>query len=120
MAYADPQSVTVNSVAQSLKRTSFGTNSGVFKTNDGNYTLTASHQYGKRTRRALKLDNRKIAADPLVSAQNILYSAGITLVVDLPVTGYTVAELKLIVDGFLVYLAASSGAAVTSLLGGEV
>jgi hypothetical protein len=41
------------------------------------------------------------------------------LVIDTPVTGYTVAEAKAIVDGLMGYLTASSGAATTKLLGGE-
>jgi len=41
------------------------------------------------------------------------------LVVDVPVTGYTVAEAKQIVDGLTAYLTASSRAKVTQLLGGE-
>lgn len=41
------------------------------------------------------------------------------LVVDTPVTGYTVAEAKQIVDALTAYLTASTGARVTQLLGGE-
>jgi hypothetical protein len=33
--------------------------------------------------------------------------------------GYTIVELKQIVDGFLAMLTASSGAKITQLLGGE-
>jgi hypothetical protein len=42
------------------------------------------------------------------------------LVIDVPPVGYTVAEAQAVVDGFLAYLTASSGAKVTQLLGGEV
>jgi hypothetical protein len=41
------------------------------------------------------------------------------LVVDVPSTGYSVAEQKQIVDALTAYLTASSGAKVTQLLGGE-
>jgi hypothetical protein len=41
------------------------------------------------------------------------------LVVDVPVTGFTIAETKQIIDGLTAYLTASSGARVTQLLGGE-
>jgi hypothetical protein len=41
------------------------------------------------------------------------------MVVDVPVTGYTVAEAKQIVDGLVAYLTISTGANVTKLLGGE-
>jgi hypothetical protein len=41
------------------------------------------------------------------------------LVVNTPKVGYTVAEAKAVVDALVAYLAASSGARVTQLLGGE-
>jgi hypothetical protein len=122
MAIADPQSITINAIAISCPRVASPVpTAGKFTANDGNTSLTYSDQYGaKRTRRSVRLDVQKIAADPLISAQNIRYSSSVTLVVDLPITGYTVAELKLAVDGFLAYLSASSGAKITQLLGGEI
>jgi hypothetical protein len=120
MAFADPQIVTVNAVAQTLARTGFGATSGTFTKDDGNYKLSVSHAYGKRNRRTIRLDTRKIAADPLLGSVNIQYSMSAYLVVDVPVTGYTVAEQKLIVDAFAAYLTASAGAKITQFLGGEV
>jgi len=119
MAFADPQSVTINAVAVSLPRTgSFG-NSGIFQSNDGNVKLTVSHQYGKRSRHTIRIDHRKVAPDPLISSQNIQYSMSTYIVTDVPVTGYTVTEAKQIVDALTAYLTASTGAKVTQLLGGE-
>jgi len=119
MAFTDPQSVTINAVANSLPRTSSGVNSGIFTKDDGNVKLTVSHAYGKRTRRTIRLDHRKIAPDPLVSAQNIEFSMSVYIVADVPTTGYTITEQKQIVDALTAYLTASSGARVTQLLGGE-
>lgn len=119
MAFADPQSITVNSVAISLPRTGSGINTGTFTSADGNTKLTIANTYAKRTRRTLRFDLSKIAADPLVSAQNIKYSMSAYLVVDLPVTGFTVAEAKQLIDGMMTYLTASTGAKITQLLGGE-
>lgn len=120
MAFADPQSVTpTGGSATSLPRTSSGINSGVFTTNDGTMDLSVSHTYGKRTRRVIRLDFSKIAPNPLISAQNIKYSMSTYLVVDLPVTGFSVADAQAIVGGLTAYLTASSGARVTQLLGGE-
>lgn len=116
---ADPQSVTINSVAQSLPAIARGVNTSSYQKDDGTVKLSIAHQYGKRTRRTARLDFSKIAADPLVSAQNIKYSMSAYLVVDLPITGFTVAEAKQIVDALTAYLTASSGAKVTSILGGE-
>lgn len=119
MAFADPQSVTINAVANSLPRTSSGLNTGAFTKDDGNVKLEVSHSTGKRIRRQLKLTHRKVAADPLLSGANVSYSMSTYIVVDTPTVGYSVAEAKQIVDALVAYLAASTGARVTQLLGGE-
>lgn len=119
MAFADPQSVTINAVANSLPRVSSGVNTGSFRKDDGNVNLSVAHTYGKRTRRQVRIDFSKIAADPLISAQNIKYSMSAYLVVDTPITGFSVAEAKQVIDGFLAWMSASSGAKITQLLGGE-
>jgi hypothetical protein len=119
MAFADPQTVTYNAVAQTLPRTGSGIDAGTFKKDDGNFALSISHKYGSRARRTIRLDHRKIAADPLLGSVNIQYSGSIYVVTDFPLTGYTVAEQKLVVDAFTAYLTSSSGARVTQLLGGE-
>jgi len=87
--------------------------------NDGTTALLVSHAYGKRTRRTVRINTSKISADALVPNTNARSSASVYLVVDAPVNGYTSAELKKVADGFLAMLTASSGAAVTKLLGGE-
>ncbi len=119
MALSDPQSITINSVAISLPRVSSAVNSGSYQSNDGLVQETVSHQYGKRNRRMVRVDHSKVAADPLISAQNIKYSMSTYIVFDVPVTGYTVAEAKQVVDGFIAQLNASSGALITKVLGGE-
>lgn len=119
MALSDPQSITINAVPFTLARTSSSVNAGVFTSNDGVVKETISHQYGKRTRHLLRVDHSKIAADPLISAQNIKHSMSFYIVADVPVTGYTVAEAKQVIDGFITQLNASSGALITKVLGGE-
>lgn len=119
MALADPQSVTINAVAVSLPRTSSGTNSGVFTSNDGTVKETVSHQYGKRNRHMFRIDHSKVAPDPLISSQNIVHSMSFYVVADVPKTGYTVTEAKQVIDGFVAQLNATSGALITKLLGGE-
>jgi hypothetical protein len=118
MAFADPQTVTINAVAQTMPRTGSGTNSGSFATNDGTVKLSVSHAYGKRNRRTIRINHSKIAADPLLS-ENVEFSMSSYLVVDVPPRGYTVTEAKQVVDGLVAYLAASTGANITKLLGGE-
>jgi len=119
MSFADPQSVTINAVAVSLPRTSSGVNSGTFSSADGNTKLSVAHAYGKRTRRTIRLDVSKVAADPMLPAQNVKLSTSVYLVVDAPIAGFTNTELKQNVDAFVAQLTASSGAKITQLLGGE-
>jgi hypothetical protein len=116
---ADPQSVTINAVAQSLPAVARGTNNSVYQKDDATVKLSISHNYGKRTRRTVRLDYSKIVADPLVPAQNQKVSMSTYLVIDHPITGMTNTELKQVVDALTAYLTASTGAKVTSILGGE-
>lgn len=119
MAFADPQSVTINAVAVSLPRVSSFVNAGGFSSADSLVQLKVSHAYGKRTRRTVRIDASKISADPMIPSVNTRSSMSVYMVVDHPVNGYTVAEQKQIVDALVAYLAASTGARVTQLLGGE-
>lgn len=118
MALSDPQSIKIGTTTTSLPRTSSGTNSGVFTSNDGTIAETVSHQYGKKNRHLLRIDHSKIAADPLTSA-NTRYQMGTYLVIEVPPVGYTVAEAKAVVDGFIATLTANTGSLVTQVLGGE-
>lgn len=121
MAFADPQSITINAIANSLPRVAAkNVNSGAFSKDDGNVAMSVSHQIGKRARRTIRVDHRKVAADPFVTGMNTSFSMSVYLVVDAPLVGYTIAEQKQVVDGFTAYLTASTGAKVTQLLGGEI
>jgi len=119
VAFADPQSVTINAVAQSLPRVSSGVNTGSFRKDDQTVALTVSHTYGKRTRRQIRLDFDKVAADLFQADVNLKYSMSAYIVIDTPEVGFTLAEQKQVVDALTAYLTASSGAKVTSVLGGE-
>lgn len=119
MAFADPQSVTINAVAASLPRTSNLGSSSVYTKDDGLVKLSISHSGTKRFRRVVRLDHSKISADPFLPATNVKLGMSVYLVADVPVAGYTIAEQKQIVDALTAYLTASSGAKVTQLLGAE-
>lgn len=119
MSYTDPQTLTINAIANTLPRVSSGINTGSFSKDDGNVKLTVSHQYGKRNRRQIRVDFRKVAADPLATGYNKEYSMSTYLVVDHPPVGFSITEQKQIVDALTAYLTASTGANVTKLLGGE-
>lgn len=120
MAFADPQIITVNAVAQTMPRVSSGLGTGSFVTNDSNFRLEVAHSYSKRARHTIVFKQRKIAADPLISANNVEFNQSVRVTFDGPLNqGFTVAEQKLLWDGFATWFAATSGAKVTQLLGGE-
>jgi hypothetical protein len=116
MAFADPQSVTLNAVANSLPRVSVDLNSSIYRKDDGNVQLDISDIYGKRARRSVRLTHRKVAVDPLVPANSTPYSMSAYLVVDVPLVGYSIAEQKYNVDGLVGWLISAN---ITKLLGGE-
>jgi hypothetical protein len=117
--FSDPQTVTINAIAQTLARVGSGIDTGKFRKDDTTVELLYSHNYGKRARRLVRLDHRKTAVDPLIPAQNAPYNMSTWLVADVPLVGYSLAEQKQVVDGFAAYLTASSGANITKLLAGE-
>lgn len=117
--FTDPQSVTISGVASSLPRVSSGQNSGTFQKDDATLVYSVSSSYGKRNRRTARFVHTKTAADPLFPAQNAPYSMTVYMVVDAPKVGYTIAEQKAVIDGWLANLQATSGANITKLLGGE-
>lgn len=119
MAFSDPQSVTIGGTASSLPRISSGLHEGTFKSGDGLVALKVTHSEGRRNRHVIRLDTSKVAADPFQTAVNARYSMSAQLHVDVPATGYTIAEQKAVVDALIAYLTASTGARVTQLLGGE-
>lgn len=117
--FSDPQSITVDGVARSLVRTGSALDSGVFSKDDGSYKLKFSHTYGKRIRRVSRFENYSLVADVMDSSINTQYNMSTFLVVDVPKVGYSLTVQKQVVDGFLAYLTASSGANVAKLLAGE-
>nr|QDH88704.1 MAG: hypothetical protein H4BulkL23319e1256_000002 [Leviviridae sp.] len=117
--FADPQTVTINAIANTLPRTQAGIDAGVFSKDDGNVKLSIKDTYASRTRRLARLDIRKVASDPLATGYNKEYNMSVYLVVDHPPVGFSIAEIKQQVDGLTLWLTASSGANVTKLIGGE-
>jgi len=116
---ADPQTVTISATPYTLARVSSAVDSGKFSTSDGLISENVAHAYGKRNRRTWRITHNKVAADPLFPANMLPYSMSFYIVSDTPVSGYTVAEQKAVIDGFLAQLNASSGALITKFLGGE-
>lgn len=117
MAYADPQSITVNSVAKSMPRVSSGESQSVYKTADDVFKMRISHQTAKsRIRRMVRIDQTIVAADPL-SAENSYQTAGIYVVVDEPAFGFDDTTLGYLVTALKDWLIAGTNTA--KLLGSE-
>lgn len=99
MAFADPQSVTINAVPKTLNRIKSEGMRSVYATDDESLKMTISHQENKsRTRRMIRLDSRVVAANPLDSV-NEYKDGAVYIVIDEPEYGFSDAELDYIVQG---------------------
>lgn len=117
--FTDPQSVTINAVANSLPRTEVDGQSATYTKDDGTVTLKVSHQEtkGGRLRHAVKLDQNKIAADPFIAGNSRLSGASITFVVDEPNAGqFSNADLLLLAKAFIAW---GTDANLTKVIAGE-
>lgn len=122
MSLPDPQSVTVNAVAQSLPRIAPGETKSVYRKDDGTYTLTVSrvlgdqNKAGTRSTYRIRLDHRKTVSDPFVVANNIPIGASVTFLMEMPTLGYTNVEVK---DMLLGLSAWATSATVLTVIGGQ-
>jgi hypothetical protein len=116
--FSDPQSVTIAGSAKSLPRVSSGDFSGQFRASDGAYTLSIKHTASKRDRSVVRLDTKKIGANPLDPTKNLPYTASVYVVLDAPTvgTGFTATELEDLAKGLVAYLTAGN---VTKFVGKE-
>ena len=117
--YADPQSVTVNSVAQSLPRQGTATPEriGSFSTADGTFTFDVrQNKSANRFRREVRLTQKKVAADP-ISAVNKEVSTSVYITVDEPRWGFTDTELGYLTSAIIAWF---TNANRDKLLGGEL
>lgn len=119
MSFSDPLSVTISGVTTPLPRVSVGDDTSEYQSADGLIVVSASHNYGKRTRRLLRIDTSKITTDPFKPAENVKVGMSNYLVFDLPPAGYTAAEALAVYNGFKTLFTASTDAMITKLLGGE-
>jgi hypothetical protein len=116
MAFSDPQTLTINSIAKVCARVQTNGTKTVYSTADEEVKFTVSHQESKgRTRRMVRVDQRVIAADPL-TAKNEYKSTGIYLVIDEPEYGFSDAAIDYVVQALKTWL---STANVLKVLGSE-
>lgn len=115
--FSDPQTVTVNAVAQTLPAISREPMKSTYREDIGEYELVISHQENRaRDRRTVRLNRVKTTADPFIPANNVEVSHSIYLVIDAPIAGFTSTELK---DDALGLAAWLTSANVLKVLGGE-
>lgn len=119
MSFADPQTITISGVATSLPRVITAGDETTYQSADGLIQMLASHDSGKRNRHLLRVNHSKITADPYIPAENVKVSSSCYLVFDVPIVGYTSAELLAIYTGFKTQFSAASDALITKLLAGE-
>jgi hypothetical protein len=115
----DPQDIVVSGTTFSMPRTSVGKDQAEYRSADGLFRYSISHQYGKRTRHLVRLDADGSATDPFTSLE-IPVSTSVYLVIDRPKNnGLANTTVKAYADALLAELTASSGALITKILGGE-
>lgn len=114
MAFADPQTVTVNAVPITLNRIKSDGYSAEYASDDEGLKMRISHQESRdRTRRMVRLDQRVVAADPLTST-NEFKTLGVYLVVDEPEFGFSDTEIDYVVQGLKTWLSSGNVAKVCS------
>jgi len=104
MALADPQSITVNSVAKSMPRILVEGNHSLYQMSDLTFSLDVRHRAVKRDKktRAVSLvtfNQRKVVADPLTAVndyENLVWS----IQLDRPDAGFTSTECDQMFTGF--------------------
>lgn len=102
--FSDPQSVTVNAVAQSMPRIITGDRKSTYQKNDQSYTLNLSHTLAKdRIRSMARIDQRAIVPDPL-TAVNDYETLSVYLVIDRPAVGFSSTQVDQLITGFKTWL----------------
>jgi len=123
VSFSDPLSIVISGVTIPLPRTGDvpDGDGSVYRSSDSNTILTASHTVAKsnRTRRMLRLDTSKISADPYKPTENVRVTTAVYVVFDVPLAGYSPAEVLANFKGFTTLMAASSDLMTVKLLGGE-
>lgn len=112
----DPQSITVNAVAQSMPKVISDGTSSTYEKADGTFRLKVSHQVSKgRVRSLARFEQRAVVADPLTAVND--YETLVFYVnIDRPEVGFTSTQVQQLVAGFNSWL---NGTMVDKLYGRE-
>lgn len=102
--FADPQTMTVNAVAQSMPRIANVGQKSTYQKNDMSFTLLLSHTVAKdRVRSMARIDQRAIVPDPLTTV-NDYETLSVYLVIDRPLAGFSSTQVDQLITGFKTWL----------------
>lgn len=116
MAFADPQSVTVDGSAKSLARTGMSLTRGEFVSTDRKLNLILSHEGKGRYRHLAQLRLDEIVDNPLVDGQKLAQSAWAHIVIDMPRNGLLPETVADITNAIVAW---ATPANITKLIAGE-
>lgn len=121
MALADPQSIKISGTTTSLPRTFSEGGSSKYTSEDGliQMTLTQQQTSAKRKRNQIRVDLRKISADPFIPTQNKEVSMSCYIVFDRPEEGFSNTEALALLTGLDELGDASESKVWKALLGGQ-
>jgi hypothetical protein len=122
MALTDPQKFKeVAGTEVTAPRVSSGDFKSVYETSDGlnKLTLSTTTSSSNRKRHLVRIDVEKLTTNIYEESKKQSVSASVYLVIDRPVAGYTVAEMKKLVEGLVGLLSASTYSVTEKVLGGE-
>lgn len=103
MAFADPQSITINAVPISMPLISSNDNRSVYQNADGTLKFQISHQTsGTRRRHMVRIDKTVVAADPL-TAENASQGLAVYIVIDEPSFGFADTDIDDVVQGLIAW-----------------
>lgn len=99
---SDPQSLTLNAVAQSCPAISRENMKSIYRKADGTVTLAVSHQKtkGARLRHLARVDVAYVAPDPF-TAENRSYTVAAYMVIDRPEVGLTNTQLRNVAEALV-------------------
>ncbi len=122
MALTDPQKFKeVAGTEVTAPRVSSGDLKSVYATSDGVNVLSISTQEtaSNRKRHLVRIDVSKLATNIYEESKKQTVTSSVYLVVDRPINGFTVAEMKKLVEGLVGLLSASTYSLTEKVLGGE-
>jgi hypothetical protein len=114
--FSDPQTITVNAVAQAMPRVETSGRKSIYQKSDQSFTLTVSHTPSRdRVRSMARVDQKAVVADPL-TAVNDYETLSFYVVVDRPLAGFTSTQTEQLIAGFKTWL---DSTAIGKLFGQE-